>query len=339
MKKYIAFVLCAGAACAALSGCKIDVNKLAAQNGGQADSSSKIESVSDFYTDEENTDTLTEEEYAPESEAESDAASPSFDTSAYQVYYISGAASVPIYENENGSKQTAILKSGDSVYFISSSVTGYTFVYSEVLGGFGYVDSFFLAPDYSEVTKGETYYVTDNNTPAYSDKYCSEEIFTLNMNDAVTVMAKVTNGYWLICDKSGTYGYVSFYSLSEDKVKKKTESKQEKKTESKADNKTENKTESADESKSEAGSSSLGDERIIGYGDFPQGGYESYSVNAESGYLALRSAKSSDDSNIIGELYYGDVIYVMDTSDYYWYVYSSTLGMYGYVDSGFVAAL
>ncbi len=321
LKKYIVLSLLVSMICACTVGCKIDVNKLASQHGvnNVSDTNSDVSSIISDNDDTESTEEYTASEtYYDTDSSQTDA---SFDTSAYAVFYVSGAASVPIYENENGTKQSAILKSGDRTYLISSSVTGYTFVYSEALDGFGYVDSYFLTPDYSEVTKGETYYVTDDNTPAYSDKYCSSELFELNRNDAVSVMAKVSNGFWLICDKNGTYGYVSMYSLSEEKVKKKTESKHESKAESKPED------------------TAPSDDRIIGFGDFPETEYSVYNAAAETGYLALRSEKSSDASNIIGELYYGDEIYVIDTSDVYWYVYAPSLGMYGYSDSRYIDVL
>lgn len=322
LKKYIFLSLLVSMICTCTVGCKIDVNKIASQHETQSEYST-VSVVSKKSTDTERKEADTSSETS--SQTDSSQVEPTFDTSAYAVFYVSGAASVPIYENENGTKQSAILKSGDRTYLISSSVTGYTFVYSEALDGFGYVDSYFLTPDYSEVTKGETYYVTDDNTPAYSDKYCSSELYSLNRNDAVSVMSKVTNGYWLICDKNGTYGYVSMYSLSESQVKKKPESKAESKPESKIESKIEEKTPS--------------EERIIGYGDFPKTEYSVYNAAAEKGYLALRSSKSSDESNIIGELYYGDEIYVIDKSDVYWYVYAPTLGMYGYSDSRYMDVL
>lgn len=60
-------------------------------------------------------------------------------------------------------------------------------------------------------------------------------------------------------------------------------------------------------------------------------------VRVSKGYLALRTAKSYDESNEIGELYTGDVVEVHDTSDAdYWYVYSPKYDKYGYVNSGYL---
>ena len=68
--------------------------------------------------------------------------------------------------------------------------------------------------------------------------------------------------------------------------------------------------------------------------------YSSYSkktVHVDSGYLALRTAKAYDDSNIIGKLNTGDTVDVIDSSDSgYWWVYSPKLGMNGYVNKDYL---
>ena len=64
-----------------------------------------------------------------------------------------------------------------------------------------------------------------------------------------------------------------------------------------------------------------------------------YSVSVSKGYLALRTAKAYDSSNEIGELYTGDTVEVMDTSDNtYWYVYSAKLGKSGYVNRNYLVS-
>lgn len=60
-------------------------------------------------------------------------------------------------------------------------------------------------------------------------------------------------------------------------------------------------------------------------------------VQVASGYLALRTAKAYDSRNEIGQLYTGDVVQVIDTSDAtYWYVYSGKLSKYGYVNKNYL---
>ncbi len=68
--------------------------------------------------------------------------------------------------------------------------------------------------------------------------------------------------------------------------------------------------------------------------------YPKYSVKVDDGYLALRNAKAFDYNNEIGKLYTGDTVQVMDTTDStYWYVYSASLGKYGYVNKNYLRAV
>ena len=78
--------------------------------------------------------------------------------------------------------------------------------------------------------------------------------------------------------------------------------------------------------------------------DYLSGGTATYSntyptktVSVATGYLALRSAKAYDTSNEIGELYSGETVQVIDSTDaQYWYVYSTKLGRYGYVNKDYL---
>ena len=64
--------------------------------------------------------------------------------------------------------------------------------------------------------------------------------------------------------------------------------------------------------------------------------YPTKTVSVATGYLALRSAKAYDTSNEIGELYSGETVQVIDSTDaQYWYVYSTKLGRYGYVNKDY----
>lgn len=65
--------------------------------------------------------------------------------------------------------------------------------------------------------------------------------------------------------------------------------------------------------------------------------YPTKTVSVSKGYLALRTAKAYDESNEIGELYTGDVVQVIDSSDNgYWYVYSPKLNKNGYVNKNYL---
>ncbi len=65
-----------------------------------------------------------------------------------------------------------------------------------------------------------------------------------------------------------------------------------------------------------------------------------YRVQVTEGYLALRTAKAFDYYNEIGKLYTGDTVEVLDSTDSdYWYVYSSKLDKYGYVNKDYLKAV
>lgn len=64
---------------------------------------------------------------------------------------------------------------------------------------------------------------------------------------------------------------------------------------------------------------------------------ESYTVTVAKGYLALRNAKAYNDANEIGQLKTGDTVEVSDTNGTYWTVYSSRLGLTGYVNRAYLA--
>ena len=62
-----------------------------------------------------------------------------------------------------------------------------------------------------------------------------------------------------------------------------------------------------------------------------------YTVKVKSGFLALRTAPAYDDDNIIGELYTGDVVSVVEkTGGKYWWVYSPKYHCNGYVNKNYL---
>ena len=64
----------------------------------------------------------------------------------------------------------------------------------------------------------------------------------------------------------------------------------------------------------------------------------SYTVSVAKGYLALRSAKAYDSSNEIGQLYTGDTVQILETSDpQYWYVYSPKYDLNGFVNKDYLS--
>ena len=74
-----------------------------------------------------------------------------------------------------------------------------------------------------------------------------------------------------------------------------------------------------------------------GYGANGPSNYIQYYAYVNSGYLAVRSAKAYDYSNELGKIYTNQAVFVIDKSTgTYWYCYSPTTKMYGYVNSNYL---
>ena len=309
MKRFIAILSAAAIFFAGFTGCTIKIDKSQFQTKEKDSSSSNVSSSPGKKKDVGSDSDIVSSSVGDDKSDESDTVSDSspIDTSQYQAMYVTGDEDVPVFKNENGTEEFASLHSGELVYRIGRGVTdnaNYSFVYSEKLkDSFGYIDGYFLTPYSNEVTKGETYYVTQNDTPAYNDDNRSVELFRLNRNTAVTVMSKRVTDVWLVRNQGNdVYGYIDKNMLSENRVEEKNDS------------------------------SSVSDGRLIGAGDAPESGYEVYTVTVEAGFLALRSEEAFDDSNILGEMYNGEEVYVLENTGTYFYVYSPKLGFYGYAN-------
>lgn len=326
-RKILSLVISSLILTSALCGCEIDVNQLLNTNSQASSQTSSIKPNSSAESEVPSKDCDTDSQTDDEDETDSES---SFDASNYSTFYVTGASTVSLLNEGNSNGEVlAEIPCGESVILISDDGLGYSFVRYDSTGVFGYINSLYLAADSSEVCSGEVYYITEDKTATFNDQYSSQEIGTLNKNDEVTVMTKVSNGMWLIQTKKSEFAYVSMFKLSEKKITDKPEShKNESKTESKVESKSESKVESkADEN----------NDRIIGAGSKPTSGYTVYKANVSNGYLALRSDQSFSESNEIAPLNNGDEIYVIDSSSYYWYVYAPKFNMYGYVNSEFVA--
>lgn len=63
-----------------------------------------------------------------------------------------------------------------------------------------------------------------------------------------------------------------------------------------------------------------------------------WTVSVSTGYLALRTDKAYNSSNEIGQLYTGDTVQILDTSDaQYWYVYSPKYDLNGFVNKDYLS--
>ena len=351
--RFTAMLMAALLSLCVLGGCKIDVNELAAESSSENESSSPFYSAPDTDTADDNetdTDVDVTVSESPETMSSDVSSQPMLDTSAYKTMYVTGAADIEIIEDaKDGSRVVGNISCGDSVSFINSVVTEYSFVYAEQLNAFGYIKDINLTDDYSETCTGEVYYVSSDSAPVYATQSAEAIVANLSKNDMVTVIAKLVSGNWRITDKSGSIGYISAAMLSEEKIVPKTvssksSSKSSSKTSSKSSSKKENKTvskaESVYESKTESKSESQVESTVesiaedlpyVGVGEAPASSYQIYTVDVDLGYLALRGKPDSSTDNVIGELYYEEQVYVIDTEGEFWYVYAPTLGMYGFV--------
>ena len=73
--------------------------------------------------------------------------------------------------------------------------------------------------------------------------------------------------------------------------------------------------------------------------NLPESGDGCHTVKVSDGYLALRSAPTYDDSNVIGQLYTGDTVELISTynTGSYVEVFAPKFGAYGYVNAAFIA--
>lgn len=187
----------------------------------------------------------------------------------------------PSYDSRN---EIGSLYSGETVEVTDYSNPSYWYVYSPKLGCYGYVNCDYLVYAASSsstwtvtVSKG---YLALRNAKSFD---ASNEIGQLYTGDTVDVTDTSDDTYWYVYSpKLCKYGYVNRNYL---------------------------------------------------YG----GSVDVWTVSVSKGYLALRNARAYDASNEIGELYTGDIVQLIDTTDSsYWYVYSPKLQKYGYVNKDYI---
>lgn len=320
--------------------CSVDVNELASSSSSDVSSAADTDSepISDvFYSSEEDTESAIEIESKVESEQPV-----AFDESKYPAKYVSGSAEITLTADAlYGSKEVGTLKSGEKVSVVNSDVTEYCFVYSASIEKFGYVRTVLLADSPEETTIGETKYIKPLTTIIYSDESMTAEKYTAVQNDIVTVIVKFNSGVCRIADKNGEIGYISADELSDKKIKETPSSKAASSKQSKKKNQSStvssevSSTVSSEVSSAPESSGVSSKEETVsglytGKGEPPEN-YTVYIVDVDVGYLSLRDVPSADKSKVIGELYYEDKVYILDTSGEFWYAYSPALGMYGYV--------
>jgi len=216
----------------------------------------------------------------------------------YQVGVSKGYLALRSAMAYDSSNEIGELYSGDTVEVTEYTTSDYWYVYSPKLNKSGYVNNDYLYFLSSQPTSSSGSYTVSvakgylalRSTKAYDS---SNEIGQLYSGDTVTVSDSSDPQYWYVYSpKLNLSGYVNkdylYYSGGT----------------------------------AASAQSSSGDSRT---------------VSVAKGYLALRSAKAYDSSNEIGQLYSGDTVQLIDTSDsQYWYVYSQKLGKNGYVNKDYL---
>ena len=245
-------------------------------------------------------------------------------------YYVTGCKEVmKVRETEDkDSKVVAKLDNGEKVALMEKSEGNYWKVYIEAEEIIGYIDYHYLTNKEDAVTDPVTRYVQVEegnrlsilNTPDAD----GAAIGMAERGDEVTVLAKPNDTYaYIYNSEKRAYGYVERSKLSEEEPEEKAK---EEETEAKQE----------DTQPAQAQTQPAGD--ILGAGSPPSTYQGIYYVNVASGYLALRNAKAYDASNEIGKMYNGDYVQAIRTNEQYWYVYSPSLGAYGYTNSSYLTS-
>lgn len=237
-------------------------------------------------------------------------------------YYVTGCKEVMKVreEEDKESKVLAKLDNGEKVSLIEKSEGNYWKVYIEAEDIIGYIDYHYLTNQSNAVTDPVTRYVNvqkDNTLPILSTPDTDGSALGMaERGEEVIVLAKPNDTYaYIYAAEERAYGYVECSKLSDEKPKDETK-----------------------EDTKKADSASQTTTEILGAGSPPADYQGIYYVKVASGYLALRNAKAFDASNEIGKMYNGDYVQAIRTNEQYWYVYSPSLGAYGYTNSDYLVS-
>ncbi len=241
-------------------------------------------------------------------------------------YYVTGCKEVlKVREEEDKeSKVLTKLDNGEKVSLMEKSEGNYWKVYVEAEEIIGYIDYHYLTNISDAVTDPVIRYVNIKKDASLTILSTPDEdgaaLGMAERGDEVTVLAKPDETYaYIYAANESAYGYVERSKLSEDKPKEETKDTSAKKEES-------------------TPAPAPAATEVLGAGSPPANYQGIYYVSVASGYLALRNAKAFDASNEIGKMYNGDYVQAIRTNEQYWYVYSPSLGAYGYTNSDYLVA-
>ena len=270
------------------------------------------------------------------------------------------------YSNEKGKLYT-----GDSVEVVEPSNTQYAYVYSPKYCMYGYVDSGYLIAAPSSYTYSGGY---NTMTVSVSSGYLAlrtwkeynyaNEIGRLYSGDTVELLDSSDSQYWYVyATRLGSYGYVDKNYLYYTYNPSPNYNGYSTMTVSVASGYLALRNAKAYDAGNEIGKLYTGDvvsvidtadptywyvyspklgrygfvNREYLYGSITRYSSSRWTVRINSGYLALRNAKAYDSRNEIGQLYTGDTVELIDSSDpEYWYVYAYKYGLYGFVNRNYL---
>lgn len=235
-------------------------------------------------------------------------------------YYVTGCKEVlKLRETEDeDSKILTKLDNGEKVSLVERTENDSWKVYVEAEDLTGYLDYHYLTNERDAAMEPIEKYVNVSGDEQLTILSTTEEDATsigiLERGDEITVMATPGDTYaYIYAPEVKTFGYVDQSKLSDKEPAEEKET-----TDAAASNQAQ----------------STGD--VFGPGNPPSSNLGVYYVNVQKGYLALRNAKSYDASNEIGKMYNGESVYALRNDGEYWYVYSPTLGSYGYTNATYL---
>ncbi len=245
-------------------------------------------------------------------------------------YYVTGCTDV-VKVREDADEESDVLtklSNGEKVSLIDKEDDEYWKIYIKAEKITGYMPNYYLTNEKEAVTEPVTKYVDieDGETMTIRSlpKGDASAVGILERGQKVTLMADMAGNFdYIYANKSKTYGYVESENLSSKKVSAAATPAPATATPQPA-------------AQAQAQPQPQPQGKIIGSAAAPVNHLGQYYVSLQKGYLALRNAKAFDSSNEIGQMNNGDYVWAMETGGSYWYVYSPSLGMYGYTNSAYL---
>lgn len=249
-------------------------------------------------------------------------------------YYVTGCKDiVKVHEGpDEDSNVLTKLSNGEKISLIDKEDDGYWKVYIKAEKIIGYMPDHYLTNERDAVTEPVTRYVDIKSGDTMTIRSLPEEdgaaVGILKRGEKVTLMADMSGDFdYIYAAKAKTYGYVESSGLSRKKVSTAKASDQVTDTPQPT---------IAAQPQPQPRTQPQVQDRVFGPAAAPVSHLGEYYVFVQKGYLALRNAKAFDSSNEIGQMNNGESVWAMETNGTYWYVYSPSLGMYGYTNSSYL---